>query len=104
MPFYSPARGFSFPKEIQPILDRHCIRCHNDSSLKMDARRIQNQTIREKDPVWKASYPESPFSIKLAAARAKSSPAITNNQRAFSLLGELVLDKVAKRSWEPRLT
>jgi len=29
-PFYGPARGFSFPKEIQPILDRHCIKCHND--------------------------------------------------------------------------
>jgi hypothetical protein len=26
--FYGPARGFSFPKEIQPILDKHCIRCH----------------------------------------------------------------------------
>jgi hypothetical protein len=29
-PFYGPPRGFSFPKEIQPILDRHCIRCHKD--------------------------------------------------------------------------
>jgi len=29
-PFYGPPRGFSFPKEIQPILDRHCIKCHND--------------------------------------------------------------------------
>ena len=29
-PFYGPARGFSFPREIQPILDRHCIRCHHD--------------------------------------------------------------------------
>jgi len=28
-PFYGPPRGFSFIKEIQPILDRHCIRCHN---------------------------------------------------------------------------
>ena len=27
-PFYGPARGFSFAKEIQPILDRHCIECH----------------------------------------------------------------------------
>jgi hypothetical protein len=26
--FYGPPRGFSFPREIQPILDRHCIRCH----------------------------------------------------------------------------
>src|SRR5512133_3501387 len=29
-PFYGPPRGFSFPSEIQPILDRHCIRCHKD--------------------------------------------------------------------------
>jgi len=28
-PFYGPPRGFSFSKEIQPILDRHCVRCHN---------------------------------------------------------------------------
>ncbi len=28
-PFYGPTRGFSFPREIQPILDRHCVRCHN---------------------------------------------------------------------------
>ncbi len=27
-PFYGPPRGFSFPKEIQPILNRHCIKCH----------------------------------------------------------------------------
>ncbi len=28
-PFYGPPRGFSFHREIQPILDRHCIRCHH---------------------------------------------------------------------------
>ncbi len=31
-PFYGPARGFSFIKEIQPILDKHCIECHDDRS------------------------------------------------------------------------
>jgi hypothetical protein len=31
-PFYGPPRGFSFAKEIQPILDRHCTDCHNDRS------------------------------------------------------------------------
>jgi hypothetical protein len=30
--FYGPARGFSFPAEIQPILDRNCISCHNAST------------------------------------------------------------------------
>jgi len=33
-PFYGPARGFSFIKEIQPILNRHCIRCHSDRTAK----------------------------------------------------------------------
>ena len=28
-PFYGPPRGFSFVREIQPILDRHCITCHD---------------------------------------------------------------------------
>jgi len=27
-PFYGPPRGFSFAREIQPILDRHCTTCH----------------------------------------------------------------------------
>jgi len=27
-PFYGPPQGFSFPKRIQPILDKHCIKCH----------------------------------------------------------------------------
>ncbi len=28
-PSYGPERGFSFNERIQPILDRHCIRCHD---------------------------------------------------------------------------
>jgi hypothetical protein len=30
-PFYGPTRGFSFPREIQPILDRKCVSCHDGS-------------------------------------------------------------------------
>ncbi len=33
VPFEGITGGFSFPKEIQPILDRHCIRCHRDRDL-----------------------------------------------------------------------
>lgn len=29
-PWYGPARGFSFNREVQPVLDRYCIGCHND--------------------------------------------------------------------------
>ena len=28
-PWYGPTRGFSFVREVQPVLDRHCISCHN---------------------------------------------------------------------------
>ncbi|HEY3320509.1 MAG TPA: hypothetical protein VGP72_08590 [Planctomycetota bacterium] len=31
-PFYGPVRGFSFAKEIQPILDQKCTSCHDDRS------------------------------------------------------------------------
>jgi len=30
-PFYGPPRGFSFIREIQPILDKHCVRCHYET-------------------------------------------------------------------------
>ncbi|MBN2449277.1 MAG: SUMF1/EgtB/PvdO family nonheme iron enzyme [Lentisphaeria bacterium] len=29
VPWYGPARGFAFPREVQPVLDRHCVGCHN---------------------------------------------------------------------------
>ena len=29
-PFYGSPRGFSFRNEVQPVLDKHCIKCHND--------------------------------------------------------------------------
>ena len=38
-PFYGPPRGFSFTREIQPILDRHCVSCHDQKAppgTKMD--------------------------------------------------------------------
>jgi formylglycine-generating enzyme required for sulfatase activity/cytochrome c553 len=29
--WYGPPRGFSFAREVQPVLDRHCVGCHNGS-------------------------------------------------------------------------
>ena len=30
-PWYGPARGFSFDREVQPVLDHYCIGCHDGS-------------------------------------------------------------------------
>jgi len=35
-PFYGPPRGFSFAKEIQPILDKHCVSCHSEEAEAKD--------------------------------------------------------------------
>jgi len=44
-PWYGPARGFSFNREVQPVLDRLCVTCHKgadpkrpDFTLRPDAR------------------------------------------------------------------
>jgi cytochrome c5 len=29
-PWYGPPRSFSFPREVQPVLDRYCVACHNE--------------------------------------------------------------------------
>jgi formylglycine-generating enzyme required for sulfatase activity len=28
-PWYGPARGFSFEREVQPVLDKYCVSCHD---------------------------------------------------------------------------
>ena len=30
-PWHGPARGFDFEREVQPVLDAHCVRCHDGS-------------------------------------------------------------------------
>ena len=47
-PWYGPARGFSFNREVQPVLDKYCIGCHNGKTeLKAyDGRRICDLTLR----------------------------------------------------------
>ncbi len=34
-PWYGPERGFSFRREVQPVLDRHCIGCHNGTKTEL---------------------------------------------------------------------
>jgi len=48
-PFYGPPRGFSFPKEIQPILSKHCVRCHNDRSAVPTGGKKKNVPLPIKD-------------------------------------------------------
>jgi len=100
-PFYGPPRGFSFPREIQPILDRHCIRCHDDRELKPEGSRLAQALAREADPAW-PTRPALTAAIPASQpAAAAAVPALAETQRrpAFSLLGHANLDRPAKRHW-----
>jgi hypothetical protein len=81
-PFYGPPRGFSFPHEIQPILDRHCIRCHKD---------------RQPIEALAQGKARQPALAQPPPRRAKGDGA--KDEPAFSLLGEVTVDRIAKRKW-----
>ena len=64
-PWFGPARGFSFDREVQPMLDRYCVGCHNGeatdgqelSDLRQDntpafsrAYRVLQQYVRRPGP------------------------------------------------------
>ncbi len=49
IPWYGPERGISFSREVQPVLDRYCIRCHNGSSDKPDFRERPGISFRTKE-------------------------------------------------------
>lgn len=75
--FHGPERGFSFNKEIQPILDRQCVRCHNDH---------QPFQVLAKDG-GPALFDQAP---EVRSARRES---------AFSLSGDRIRDEFAGREW-----
>ncbi|NLH17255.1 MAG: hypothetical protein GX455_11805 [Phycisphaerae bacterium] len=55
-PFYGLTGGFSFRKQIQPILDRHCVRCHDGKKTavyNLSAEEIEDSTGKRK---WSRSY------------------------------------------------
>ncbi|MDT8300136.1 MAG: SUMF1/EgtB/PvdO family nonheme iron enzyme [Sedimentisphaerales bacterium] len=60
-PWYGPERGFSFKREVQPVLDKYCVSCHNgtkpDDGHKIpDLRGDQDMLIAYKNGVPKARF------------------------------------------------
>ena len=44
-PWHGPARGFSFKREVQPVLDRYCVGCHNDQP-RQDGKQVADFTAK----------------------------------------------------------
>ncbi len=109
IPFHGPARGFSFNREIQPILDRHCASCHNDAG-KWEERlgrattlvTVEAETVPRgegvpplrREAILASSHP----SVARIAGEEQGQDALAT-KAAFSLLGTPAVESLAKRQW-----
>ncbi len=50
-PWYGPPRNYEFERELQPVLDRHCIRCH-DGGEKATAKKLPDLRGTEMITGW----------------------------------------------------
>jgi formylglycine-generating enzyme required for sulfatase activity len=48
-PWYGPARGFSFKREVQPVLDKYCVGCHDGGERA--GGKIPDFSRKEKDTI-----------------------------------------------------
>ena len=56
-PWYGPTRGFSFKREVQPVLDRHCVACHDGEAAAPDLRRTLENGWGNFTPSYLALHP-----------------------------------------------
>ena len=54
-PWYGPMRGFSFDREVQPVLNKYCIGCHNGDK-RADGKTIPDLRGKDKRPDYKGEW------------------------------------------------
>lgn len=73
-PFHGPTRGFSFRRDVQPALDRHCITCHDEYRDGTDVR------MGARDANYNQPFPPS----YLALRRAVRTPTIESDMNLLN--------------------
>lgn len=68
-PWHGPVRGFSFTREVQPVLDRFCVGCHNGKAGRAevpDFRAAPAVNIRAGDPTYShgGKFPPSYLALR----------------------------------------
>jgi len=85
-PWYGPVRGFSFNREVQPVLDKYCIGCHNAGTDRraFDGRKIANLTLRPDIVVRGAGQFKKTKSEPMTLAQQIDSPVLYKDMVAES--------------------
>ncbi|MEI7908990.1 MAG: SUMF1/EgtB/PvdO family nonheme iron enzyme [Verrucomicrobiota bacterium] len=64
-PWYGPPRGFSFIREVQPVLDRYCVGCHDGKTAPPDLRAAPPVHPQAGDPNYNNSTQFTPAYLAL---------------------------------------
>ncbi|MBT4818636.1 MAG: SUMF1/EgtB/PvdO family nonheme iron enzyme [Lentisphaerae bacterium] len=68
-PWFGPVRGFSFDREVQPVLDRRCVGCHSGAPRK-DKRAIPDLRAKRLHPDFKGPYSPAYMALHAYVRRA----------------------------------
>ena len=79
-PWHGPVRGFSWDREVQPVLDRYCVGCHDgrpqaDGKPLTDLRRAEPKSL----PFSDAQFPPSFYALR----RFVRSPGLEGDPRVL---------------------
>jgi len=97
-PWYGPARNFSYAREVQPVLDKNCVKCHdydkkdpklNLSGDKGPAFNMSYTNLMARSPtVWKRSAPgaKKPLVRVVGAGPVKVIPPYSWGSHSSSLI------------------
>ncbi|MCL2117435.1 MAG: hypothetical protein FWH27_03300, partial [Planctomycetaceae bacterium] len=61
-PWYGPARGFSFEREVQPVLNHYCVDCHNGGEFALGITPFDlrgHEKIEGYHSAYHAGYPDA---------------------------------------------
>ncbi len=96
-PWHGPTRGFSFKREVQPVLDKHCIGCHDGGAV--DGRRLTDLRLmpdryvvfgdQNPKPVLIEGKPKSELTKKYAGVFEPSYVALRSLVRVGGLESDL---------------
>ncbi len=73
-PWYGPPRGFDFAREVQPVLNKHCVGCHDGVKTLPDLR---PEELVEQRQTWPIGYPQrlTPEMLSQTQGRMTYTPA-----------------------------
>jgi formylglycine-generating enzyme required for sulfatase activity len=71
-PWFGPTRGFSFDREVQPVLDRRCVGCHNGQPCEAGGSPVATCDLRAKRlrPDWEGDYSPAYMELQKYVRRA----------------------------------